>query len=1410
MKQSNISKLLVLIVFLFSIIMPFKGNAGAEINSLYVSEIDFNEEAGFVGLQWSTAKTFEMKDDEESLIIYKDGQPYPLESEQVGYMEDPVNAIFARYNSRDYRIEPGEAYTYQMELTIGDNTFTSEEFIVEIPKGAVVAEPSGLADEETVSESETAVEDEAEPETDDGQAPSDPETKDSQQSREDSGLFSDANLEETIIQQLGIYNRTLTEEDLLGLNHLTISNAVGEVSDFSGLEKAVNMDSVEFRYQNNINITQLNSIESISSLEFDHSPLMNPEELLSFDQLERVTYIGESPSYEEFAIYKELLLQGKDVWVNNGEWLDVTPSVKGTEITLDMIHAGNEEITDFEIYLNRNFFEEIPYQKEIQYMFEDLEPHSAYNIIIIAKNEEGVVGITQTGEQTYNAPVEDDIGYGNGSYDEQDTEWRDNPTGDIVEFQEPAIEAEVRNRLDIPNRAIYISDMKHLQTVYVPYAEVSSLADLETAVNLEELNVSSNKISDLSPLAGLEKLHTLDLNDNSVKDLSYLADKQELNYLYINNNPVSSIDSLDGLPLLDLTVRGTDIDSIDVLKSLQSLTSISADRLLYLEDNEANQAVIAALEERGVMVYADPGTAYMDLLDSRVSDTKAEFGFYGSYKGGYHAEADKLILTAGDQTVELAGDEHEYTLQDLKPATEYKVKIEAFKEDELIGNLSFTIDTKDAPTGEEVTFADQELAELVKEELLLDRTIYQSDMENLQSIGIDGPDIKSLDGLEFAINLRSIYIANSDITDLSSISGAKELQSLVLNNVPVEDLSFVQQLTKVNDLWLESVKVKDFSFLSELEQLRYLTIKESSLKDLPDLSQINLEDVDLSGNQLISVNGLRNINDLGILDVSNNKITNIDALSTLNLRFLGINGNPIEKINGTFEKVYSIRIGENPFDPALINAVFPSLEELTIKGDLSNYDRLTNMDSSLRSMTIQDTTMDSIEFLKDLSVSLIRIENTNENLSFKKGTDERRVKEELEAGGTYIEINSYNEVKVTEAVEGEDSLKVGWTYDGFEEADKFRLSLNREIIDEVSGDIRSYTFTDLEPGRNYELIIHVFGKDGYLWETYENYTTLAAGEETKTPPAEDADQDTQEEPTDTSGPDENGNDATDNPVEEPDKEDTVKGKPTNGTVPEKTTVKKVKAVKKAGKYVVDSAALENIEEKATVSIEVAKEGAASIQMSREQIQTLQKQGASVQVDNTDVKVKIPAINLPEGKTAEITVKAMKAEGALAAYDFTISADGKTYHQFDEEMTLEFSVDVSKVKNPENLRVFYYNEDTSEWEMIAGRFVDGKVIAQTDHFSTYAVFEVSGKELASGDLAKTPEKPSENRDTNTLVEPAPNGHKEKTKNPNRELSGEAAGAKLPVTGTEHYKLLLLGTLLTAISITLAAFRRKQSL
>ena len=219
----------------------------------------------------------------------------------------------------------------------------------------------------------------------------------------------------------------------------------------------------------------------------------------------------------------------------------------------------------------------------------------------------------------------------------------------------------------------------------------------------------------------------------------------------------------------------------------------------------------------------------------------------------------------------------------------------------------------------------------------------------------------------------------------------------------------------------------------------------------------------------------------------------------------------------------------------------------------------------------------------------------------------------------------------------------------------------------------------------------------------------------------------------------------------------------------------VEPVKKDNVYTVEAKDLGELNKETTVVVKVSDEKDAKVVLTADTIAKLKEANAPVIVTNEVVEVEIPASILPDGKT-EIQIKEVKVEDerALVVYDFTITSNGKIYNKFKEEITLTFKVDPKLVKNPKNVKVFYYNEAMKKWELVGGEYKDGKITVTTDHFSIFGVFEIEG----------TPTTPPTDVDV------------------------AETGTQLPATATNTYNTLVAGLMLIIVSAGMFIVIRKR--
>ncbi|WP_066316235.1 cadherin domain-containing protein [Bacillus sp. FJAT-29814] len=136
-----------------------------------------------------------------------------------------------------------------------------------------------------------------------------------------------------------------------------------------------------------------------------------------------------------------------------------------------------------------------------------------------------------------------------------------------------------------------------------------------------------------------------------------------------------------------------------------------------------------------------------------------------------------------------------------------------------------------------------------------------------------------------------------------------------------------------------------------------------------------------------------------------------------------------------------------------------------------------------------------------------------------------------------------------------------------------------------------------------------------------------------------------------------------------------------------------------------------------------------VKLTAAQLATLIKRHVSIQILGKDVQLRIPAANFADKGDAAISIARVDKNSAnipfsnLAVgeiYELTIKQGDTIIHQFDHEIELGFSINGHA--QPELLKVHYFNEAKKEWELIGGTVAGGQVIAKTNHFSTFALFQ----------------------------------------------------------------------------------------
>ncbi|WP_018931892.1 glycosyl hydrolase 53 family protein [Gracilibacillus lacisalsi] len=155
-------------------------------------------------------------------------------------------------------------------------------------------------------------------------------------------------------------------------------------------------------------------------------------------------------------------------------------------------------------------------------------------------------------------------------------------------------------------------------------------------------------------------------------------------------------------------------------------------------------------------------------------------------------------------------------------------------------------------------------------------------------------------------------------------------------------------------------------------------------------------------------------------------------------------------------------------------------------------------------------------------------------------------------------------------------------------------------------------------------------------------------------------------------------------------------------------------------------------EKVSEDVYAVSNDQRSIEIAQALIEQL-NDNAEIELTFKGVKVRLPVAILKGKGDIEFEFAAVPKEikdqhpdSLSELIDFRLTADGEEIN-FDQPVTLLFTVDPYKVTNWDDLKVFLIDEDgvkQEEIEVISYNAETGEVTASVDHFSIYGVFEVA--------------------------------------------------------------------------------------
>jgi uncharacterized repeat protein (TIGR01451 family) len=614
--------------------------------------------------------------------------------------------------------------------------------------------------------------------------------------------FADPNLEIAIKELLGIDEATpVTSEDMELITDLSLENK--NISDLNGLEYATQLRSLSLAYNPISSIEPILGLKGLGFIDLSHSAITSINGIENLDELYHlgISYTNVTdlspllnavnPYYvDAYGIPADLTGDERNVNLINqlnekgfqiyyetnedGSLSIQVHSVTDTSIDLSWEFNGSQEGVSYQVYVNEEPYGDIT--TETNYTINDLLSETDYEIKVEAYKEDGSL------LETAIIPIKTLAA----------------PTGDVITIEDPALEEVIREGLSIYNRALTVSDIEGVTSIYGYGRGIASLKGLEYAKNLMYLSLDENNITDLSP----------------IKDLS------QLEVIELSGNPIASINALDDMTnIRHLNLSDTELTNIATLTTLQNLQYVDLRYSNIDFNNEEVRSVLKELSNKGVEI--DFINVWFDTENPKTTDNSIYL------KWNMVDEETAIIPTSYkvyvNGNLEIETSDLEYTIENLESDTQYNVELIGLWEGINVTHYSWEITTGLVPTGDIIQIEDQALENLIREELWIhDRPLQVSDLESLEYLNGYERGIVSLKGLEYAINLRELYLNRNNVSDISPIKELNSLNSINLSENPITDLSPLVNLENLTNVNVRNVNIDYISDEVALEIIKTL------------------------------------------------------------------------------------------------------------------------------------------------------------------------------------------------------------------------------------------------------------------------------------------------------------------------------------------------------------------------------------------------------------------------------------------------------------------------------------------------------------------------------------------------------------------------------------------------------------
>ena len=608
-----------------------------------------------------------------------------------------------------------------------------------------------------------------------------------------------------------------------------------------------------------------------------------------------------------------------------------------------------------------------------------------------------------------------------------------------------------------------LSNLTNLETLFLKDTNISDLSPLSGLPNLRELNLEGTNITDLSPLvantglgagdivrarglplsplsiqtqipilqdrgvvvfheavekavhipdrnlhaaiarsvskepntiitdADMGGLRSLFAQDRGISDLSGMEHATYLEGLWLDGNNITDISAVAGLT--NLTGLALGENSIKDISAVAELTQLT--RLALWSNNITDISAVAGLTnltwlDLGVNSILDispviglTNLTELDLRFNLISDISAVSKLTNLESLDLWSNNISDLSPLTDNTGLGAGDTVWVNENPLNRAS-IETHIPALKD------RGVTVEYDDVVT-ELVVIPDPNLRAAIEMALgkALGDPITASDMATLTELEAPNANISNLTGLEGATNLTrlnlggefieeeegfSFFRNSNSVSDLSPLSGLTNLTSLVLDNNAITDISAVSELTNLTSLVLDNNAITDISAVSGLTNLTALGLNGNAITDISAVSELtNLTSLSFSSNSIRDISPVAGLTNLTRVNLWDNTISDISTMAGLtNLELLNLGRNAISDISPVsgLTNLTLLWLGSNSISdlsPLVANTGLGSGDTVDVKENPLNYASIHT-----HIPTLQERGVD-VEFNDRIPTTLLKI-----------------------------------------------------------------------------------------------------------------------------------------------------------------------------------------------------------------------------------------------------------------------------------------------------------------------------------------------------------------------------------------------------------------------------------------------------